>query len=152
VDGDIDETKDIGKKKSKIIELNEIAYIDFISLIEDKTRSGKIAFNIIRWCKTNNHQVDDPVSASLMVKLEKQFSDLTLKKGQYPDIWITELENIYVKPENMVSWVTENQIMIHILNNITSEYDLQFALMERGAVKTNKPFTDVNNLFTLNCK
>jgi hypothetical protein len=48
VDGDIDETKDIGKKKSKIIELNEIAYIDFISLIEDKTRSGKIAFNIIR--------------------------------------------------------------------------------------------------------
>jgi hypothetical protein len=36
-----------------------------------------------------------------MVKLEKQFRDLSLKKGQDLEIWITELEVICVKPENM---------------------------------------------------
>jgi hypothetical protein len=54
-----------------------------------------------------------------------------LKKGQDPEIWITELEVLCVKLENMGSCITEDQFMIHILNNLTSDYDLQFALMER---------------------
>jgi hypothetical protein len=43
-----DETSYIGKKKSKIIELDEIAYTELILLIDIKASSGKVAFSIIR--------------------------------------------------------------------------------------------------------
>jgi hypothetical protein len=36
------------------------------------------------------HQFE-PSSAPSLVKLEKQFCQCSLKKGQDPDIWITEL-------------------------------------------------------------
>jgi hypothetical protein len=64
------------------------------------------------------------------VKLEKEFRELSLKKGQDLEVWITELEYIRVKLENMGSCIIENQFMIHILNNLTSDYELQRALME----------------------
>jgi hypothetical protein len=41
------------------------------------------------------------------------------------------LEDLHVKLENMDSCITENQFMIHILNNLTSDCDLQLALVER---------------------
>jgi hypothetical protein len=99
VDENIDETSDIGKKKSITIELNEIAYTEFILLIDVKASSGKVAFNIIRKFKTKDYSdgnvaiawerlknTYEPVSAPSMVKLEKQFRKLSLKKGQDPEI------------------------------------------------------------------
>jgi hypothetical protein len=99
---EIDETSDFGKKKSIIIELNEIAYTELILSIDVKDSSGKFTFNIIRGCKTKYYPDGnsatawerleneyEPVSAPSMVKLEKQFRELSLKKGQDPEIWIT---------------------------------------------------------------
>jgi hypothetical protein len=71
-----------------------------------------------------------------MVKLEKQFRDFLLKNG-----WVIELEDLCIKHESMGSWITENQFMIHILNNLTSDYDLQLALMERRVDDADKPLT-----------
>jgi hypothetical protein len=76
-----------------------------------------------------------------MVKLEKQFREVSLKKGQDPEVWITEFEDLCVKLENMGSCITENQSMIHILNNLTSDYDLQLALMERRVGDDDKALT-----------
>jgi hypothetical protein len=76
-----------------------------------------------------------------MVKLEKQFRELSLKKDQNPEVWITELEDLCIKLKNMGSCINENQFMIHILNNLTSDYDLQLALMERRVVDADKPLT-----------
>jgi hypothetical protein len=76
-----------------------------------------------------------------MVKLEKQFRELSLKKGQDPEVWITELEDLRVKLENMGYCITENQFMIHILNNLTSDYDLQLVLMYRRVGDADKPLT-----------
>jgi hypothetical protein len=39
----------------------------------------------------------------------------------------------------MRSSISENQFMIPILNNLTSDYDLHLALMERRVGDTNKP-------------
>jgi hypothetical protein len=39
----------------------------------------------------------ESVSAPSMVKVNKQFKDSSLNKGQYPDIWITKLEDFRVK-------------------------------------------------------
>jgi hypothetical protein len=63
VDEDIDETSDISKKKSIIIELNEIAYIELILSIDVKGSSGKVAFNIIRGCKTKDYPDGNGVNA-----------------------------------------------------------------------------------------
>jgi hypothetical protein len=75
------------------------------------------------------------------VKLEKKVRELSLKKGQDPEVWITELEDLHVKFDNMGSCITENQFMIHKLNNLTSDHDLQFALMERRVGDADKPLT-----------
>jgi hypothetical protein len=154
VDGEIDETSDIGKKKSIIIKLNEIAYTELILSIDIKASSGKVAFNIIRgyntkdypdgndtiaWDRPNDKY--EPVSAPSMVKLEKQFRELSLKKGQDTEVWITELEDLCVNLENMGSCITANQLMIHILNNLTLDYDLQLTLMERRVGDADKPLT-----------
>jgi hypothetical protein len=83
LDEEIDETSDIGKNKSMIIKLNEIAYTQLILSIVVKASSGKVAFNIIRGCKTKDYPDGngaiawerfknkyEPVSAPSMVKLE----------------------------------------------------------------------------------
>jgi hypothetical protein len=154
LDEDIDETLDIGKKKSIIIKLNEIAYTELILLIDVKASSGNIAFNIIRGLKIKDYPDGngtiawerpknkyEPVSSPSMVKLEKHFRELSSKQGQDPEIWITELEDLFVKLENMGSCITENQFMIHVLNKLTSDYDLQIALMERRVGDTDRPLT-----------
>jgi hypothetical protein len=69
------------------------------------------------------------------------FRELTMKKGQDPKVWIVKIEYLLVKLENMCSCITENQFMIHILNNLTSDYDLQLALMERRVGDADKPLT-----------
>jgi hypothetical protein len=153
-DEEIDETSEIEKKKSIIIELNEIAYTELILSIDVKASSGKVAFSIIRWCKIKDYPDGigviawerlknkyEPVSTPSMVKLEKHFRELSLKKGQDPEVWITELEDLCIKLENMGSFISENQFMIHILNNLTSYYDLQLALMKRRVGDTDKPLT-----------
>jgi hypothetical protein len=101
LDEDIDEMSDIGKKKSIIIKLNEITYTELILSIELKASSGKVAFNIgaISWERLKNKY--EPVSVPSMVKLEKKFMELSLKQGQDPEVWITELEDLRVKLENV---------------------------------------------------
>ena len=60
---------DIGKEKSRIIELNEIAYTKLILSIEV---SEKTAFNIIKGCKTKDHQ--DGNATSPWERLKKNMS------------------------------------------------------------------------------
>jgi hypothetical protein len=116
LDEDIDETSDIGKKKSVIIKLNEIACTELILSMGVTASSGKVVLNIIRGCKTKDYldgngfiawerlrNKYELVSEPSMVKPEKQFRELSLEKGQDSEIWITELEDIYFKLENMRS-------------------------------------------------
>jgi gag-polypeptide of LTR copia-type len=153
LDDVFDEILEEGKKMMKVIELNEIAYTELILSIDMKTSNGKIAFNIVKGCKTQDYPdgnaasaweklkyKNEPVSAPSMVKLDKQFRELTLKKGQDPEVWITEFEDICVRLDAMGSSIPENQFMIHVLNNLTADYDLQLALLEKRIVDKERPF------------
>jgi hypothetical protein len=153
-DEGFDKLSEIGKEKSRIIELNEIAYTELNLSIDVKTSSGKTASNIVESCKTKDHPNGnaataweklknkyEPVSAPTLVKLEKQFRELSLKKGQDPEIWIMELEDLRVRLETMQSSISENQFMIHILNNLTSDYELQLAMIERRVGDSERPLT-----------
>jgi gag-polypeptide of LTR copia-type len=83
----------------------------------------------------------EPVAAPTLVKLEKQFRDHSLKKGQDLKIWITELEDLCVRLETMDFSISENQLMIHILNKLTTDYKLQLAMMERRIGNSERPLT-----------
>jgi hypothetical protein len=50
-DESFDELSHMGKKMSRIIKLNEVAYNEIILLIDVKESSGKIAFNLVKGCK-----------------------------------------------------------------------------------------------------
>jgi hypothetical protein len=76
-----------------------------------------------------------------LVKLEKQFCQCSLKKGQDPDIWITELEDYQMMFEEVGSSISGNQFILHILNNMTDDYDLQLAIMEKRVTDKSNPFT-----------
>jgi hypothetical protein len=51
----IDEGTESGKKKSMTIELNEIAYTKLILSIDVMAHSGKVAFNLIKGCKSKDY-------------------------------------------------------------------------------------------------
>ena len=101
-----------GKKKMMTADLNELAYTELILSIDDKTSSGKVAFNLVKACK-NKDYVDgnefmawerlknkfEPVSAPSLVKMERHFCQCALMKNQDPEIWITELEDLRMKRE-----------------------------------------------------
>ena len=76
-----------------------------------------------------------------MVKLEKHLRGLSLKTGQDPEVWIIELEDLCVRLEDMGSSVSDYQFMIQVLNNLTSDYDLQLALMEKRVGDGENPLT-----------
>jgi hypothetical protein len=76
-----------------------------------------------------------------MVKLDKQFRDSSLKKGEDPEVWITQLEDISVRLEEMGLEISEKQFMIHVLNNLPPDYDLQVALLERRIGDEKDPLT-----------
>jgi hypothetical protein len=82
-------------------------------------------------------------STPSLVKLEKIFRQRSLKKRQDPDIWITELEDYRMRLEELGSSISDNQFILHILNNMTDDYDLQLAMM-------NKRVTDKFNPLTIN--
>jgi hypothetical protein len=84
--------------------MNELAYTELIFSVDDKTRSGKLAFNLVKRCKNKDYADGnasmawerlknnfEPLSAPSLVKLEKQFRQCSIKKGQDPDIWIMSL-------------------------------------------------------------
>jgi hypothetical protein len=117
--------------------MNELAYTELILSIDDKTSNGKVAFNFVKGCK-NLYYTDgnasmaweilknkfEPSSAPSLVKLEKQFRQCSLKKGQDPDIWITKLEDYRMRLEELGSSISDNHFILSILNNIMI-YNLQ---------------------------
>jgi hypothetical protein len=76
-----------------------------------------------------------------MVKLEKKFREFSWKKGQGPEIRITQLEDLCVKLDNMGFCINKNQFVDQSLNNLTSNCDLEFGLMERRVGDADKPLT-----------
>jgi hypothetical protein len=105
-DEDYDMVSEEGNKLNITADMNKLAYTELILSINDKKSTGKVAFNLVEGCK-NKENTDgnagmawerlrykfEPSSSPSLVKLEKQYRQCSLKKGQDPDIWITELED-----------------------------------------------------------
>jgi hypothetical protein len=106
-DETFDEKTTEGKKKSKIVELNELAYSELVLSMDVKKATGKVAFQIIKGCKTKEYEDGNvavawerlknkyqPSSAISLVKLECTFRKSALKDKEDPSILITYLEEM----------------------------------------------------------
>jgi hypothetical protein len=113
-----------------------------------------VAFNLVKDCKNKDYAYGnasmarerlknkfEPSSDPSLVKLEKQFRQCSLKKGQDLDIWSTELEDYRMRLEELGSSISDNQFILHILNNMTDDYDFQLAMMEKRVTDKSKPLT-----------
>jgi hypothetical protein len=55
IDESFDEASDQGKRMPQIIEFNEIAFTELILSIDVKSSNGKIAFNLVKGCKSKDY-------------------------------------------------------------------------------------------------
>jgi hypothetical protein len=153
-DETFDERTAEGRAKSKIVELNELAYSELVLSMDVKKATGKVAFQIIRGCKTKEYEDRNaavawerlknkyqPTSAPSLVKLECAFRKSVLKDNQDPGEWITHLEEMRMQLEEMGSVLSDDQFLVHVLNNLTEDYDLQVALLETRVGSTSQPLT-----------
>jgi hypothetical protein len=85
-DEDYDMESEEGKKLTIAADMNKLAYTEIILSIDDKTRNGKVALNLVKGCKNKDYADGnasmarerlknkfEPSSAPSLVKLEKQF-------------------------------------------------------------------------------
>jgi hypothetical protein len=120
---------------TNISELNELAYSDLILSMDTDKSGGKVALNIVKRSKTREYPDGNaavawqglkrnyaPNTAPSLSKLRKQFYGTKLKKKVDPDIFITYLEDVRGRMEDMGSQMTDDQLfMMHILNNLTKD-------------------------------
>jgi hypothetical protein len=93
----VGEKTDEGKRILRIIDLNEMAFTELVLLVDVSSRSGKIAFGIVKSCKTKDYEDGhaglaweklkkyDPVSAPSLVKTERFFREYKLGKDEDPE-------------------------------------------------------------------
>jgi hypothetical protein len=123
-------------------------------LIDEKTSSRKVAFDLVKVCKNKDSAVGNASMAwerlknkfelsfaPSLVKLEIQFRQCSLKKGHDSGIRIIELEDYRLRLEELGSSISDNQFILHVLNNMTDDYDLQLAMMEKRVTDKSKPLT-----------
>ena len=87
----------------------------------------------------------EPTSAPSLVKTERLFRQSSLSKNEDPDAWITTLEEFRMKLEDMGSAMTDDQLIIHVLNNLKIDYELQMVLLEKRIGNKDNPL-DVDEL------
>jgi gag-polypeptide of LTR copia-type len=144
---------DSDKKKNKEIrDLNDIGYSDLILSMDTTTGSGKVAFSLVRASKSKDYPDGNitnawsqlkgkyaPSTAPTLAKYHKQFYGAKLKHGSDPDSFITYLEDIRLKMEEMDSVITDTQFLLHRMNNLTNEYDVQVNKLESRIGDKEKP-------------
>jgi hypothetical protein len=153
-DEDYDMESEEGKKLTIAADMNELVYTELIFSIDDKTSSGKVSLNLVKGCKNKDYADGnanmawerlknkfEPSSTPSLVKLEKQFHQCSLKKGQDPDIWINELKDYRMRLDELGLSISDNQFILHILNNMKDDYDLQLAMMEKRVTDKSNPLT-----------
>jgi gag-polypeptide of LTR copia-type/Zinc knuckle len=138
--------------KKEIADLNEIAFTELILSIDVSNSNGKIAFGIVKSCKSKEFEDGnaalaweklkkkyDPISAPLLVKTERMFRESMLGKNEDPEIWINNLEDLPIKFETMGSNMTVDQFIVQVLNSLTSDYELQMLLLEKQVGNKDNP-------------
>ena len=135
--------------------LNELAFEDLILCIQADTKAGRVAFNLVKNCKTDDHPEGNfclawtrlgnkfcPKTAPTYVSLKKDFTNSSLvSSDEDPDEWITELENLRVQMDavNISGKMSDVDFIIHVLANLLEEYESTVEHLEEKLEDTENP-------------
>jgi gag-polypeptide of LTR copia-type len=64
------------------------------------------------------------------MQLTKEFHSKILQRNQDPDIYITELEALQVKMEELGHPITDQSLILHVLNNLNDNYEMEIKMLE----------------------
>ena len=150
---------DGNKEQIKIGDLNEEAFEDIVLSINHTSRQGKVAFSLVRNCRTSKYPEGNcklawdrlvakyaPKTAPSLLKLKKEFANSKLDDNdKHPDEWVTELESLRNEMDNIgiSGRMSDLDFMIHILNNLPELYDVVLDGMESRLML---PESDMNKL------
>ena len=129
------------KKKSA---LNEQAYEDMILSINTAKSSGRVAFSLVKNCKSDEYPEGNcksawdrlfakyaPKSVPSLLKMKREFANSRLEEEYtHPESWIASLENIRNDMDVISSSIDEStkmsdlDFMIHVINNLHESYDV----------------------------
>ena len=138
--------------QEEIIELNIIAYNDLL-----QSCSEAISFNLVRTGVTNECPDGSaaqawknlcskysPNTVAEKIRLKKELQQLKLEHASDdPDVWLTKLELIRMKLIQFKAGVSDDDLMMHVLNNLPSDYNQLIVTME---YMMSKDELDMNNM------
>jgi thermostable 8-oxoguanine DNA glycosylase len=97
---ELEEKSEEGRRMMKNAELNKLAFTELKLSIDVSNSSGKIAYGILKSCKTKDYEDGnathawkklkkkfDPVSAPTLVKTERMFRGSKFGRNEDPEIW-----------------------------------------------------------------
>ena len=149
------ETLDPNKQQDEIKarEANEKAYGDLLlsctdevsfSIIDSSTSkdlpSGDAA---MAWAKLGDKY--EPKTGSNRTLLKREFVSSKMQQNQDPDEWITQLEILRAKIEKTGGNLSDEDLLIHVLNNLTTDYESMVELYERQLTIGSVTLSDVRN-------
>ena len=136
-------------EKEQVKKLNEKAYMDLILSMDTDQSAGSVAFNIVKGTKKGDFKEGNarlawknlkkkyaPTTAPSLMRMSEMYTNAKLRKGADPDVYITYLEDLRDRLEQMDWKVTDTQFMVKVLNSLTPEYDTQVKLLEKRIDKS----------------
>ncbi len=128
----------------KVWDSNNYAYEELLLSIATLTDKGQVAFHIVTGSKSMELPDGDaalawkrlkekyaPILAPRKLELHQAFQISKLKNSdQDPKMWITYLEGLRMKLKDLGSMMTNEDLIVHILNNLTKDYEVQLSKLE----------------------
>ena len=145
---------DADKETVKLGDSNALGYEDLILSINGSTKAGKVAFNLVKNCKTDefpegNYKLAwdrlvnkySPKTAPSYIELKKKFTNSILESSSDdPDEWITELESLRAEIDAVNisgTKMTDMDFNIHVLGNLPEEYEVAVESLEEKMEDTS---------------
>jgi hypothetical protein len=128
IDGDTNILDDKKIEKKKLKTDNENTFSDLLMSIDYSTPQGKTAFRLVQSYITAKYKDGHAGHAwdKLITKFQPRTGPTLAKtQGGRPDEWITELEKYRMEMEEIKSTMTDQQFLVHIMNSLTADYDLE---------------------------
>ena len=135
--------KTLKPEEQTLVDLSKKGFYELVLSINHKTPEGKLAFDVVKGTKTTENPAGNlydavlrldkryqPRTATNLVQLTSAFHEKRLKKNQNPEDYINELESLKLRLGKLKHQITDKGIILHVLNTLTKEYDMEVKLLE----------------------
>jgi len=160
-----DLTKADEKAKSEIRDKNELAFEELVLSIDTSEGDGRAAFQAVCCCKSDDYKNGNaadawkrltakyaPNMAPIKLELKSEFQKTKLRDAsEDPDVWISNLESIRARLKDLSADISDEDFIIHVLNGLPAEYEVQVSKLEERFGSTTNPLTiqDMRNELNL---